>query len=203
MASAWLHGRLICLCPEQCTAWVKVTLSQAYDQTEYACKKQIRRCVYNLITIFLAWDIPARPPTCYLVIRMSQMGNWILLSLAQASSVHLWRQKLLWYLWIHSPFPWVPEAVFCMRKAVQTWANPSTSLSLLFPVCQMKLLLPFHPVSVCRCKVHVNLSLNTPKVCSSTVLYNYKYKASSWLFLLVLYLYFRILIIFKTVFPRC
>lgn len=99
-----------------------------------------------------------------------------------------WRQKLLWYLWIHSPFPWVPEAVLCMRKAVQTWANPSTSLSLLFPICQMKLLLPFHPAFRCRGEVYVSLSLNTPKVCSATVLYNYKYKASSWLFLLALYL---------------
>lgn len=40
----------------------------------------------------------------------------------------------LWYLWTHSPFLWVPEAAWCMRKVVWTVDEsldpPEPSLSI-------------------------------------------------------------------------
>lgn len=39
----------------------------------------------------------------------------------------------------HSPFPWIPEAVWCEGKVVQTWAN------ILEPI-------PLLPASRCRCE---------------------------------------------------
>ena len=109
---------------------------------ERAREKQMRDRADCPITIFLAWDILSRPLDTYSLQCLKWEIGFILSGLGWFGRP---RKAEVGFdtLWTHSPFPWVPEAV-------KTWADPLASLSLLFPICQVKLILAFLPAPKCR-----------------------------------------------------
>lgn len=73
----YLDEGFVCVLDTVLLAYMSQCVSGTWSDLTW--KKQIRGCVYNPIAIFPAWNSSFRT-TCYLLIKISQMGKWGLCS---------------------------------------------------------------------------------------------------------------------------